>query len=66
MGDAFRKSFDAGGYHGTNQDIDAFDLSRGGDVSRSQVGSLWVSLAADPDTAGEFASLVGNEGTNVI
>lgn len=53
-------------YHGTNQDIDAFSLSKGGDVSGSPVGSLGVSLAVDPDVANEFSSLAGNEGANVI
>lgn len=53
-------------YHGTNQDISQFSLERGGEVSRSPVGKLGVSLATDPDTASEFANLAGSEGANVI
>jgi hypothetical protein len=53
-------------YHGTNKDFHAFDLSRGGDVSGSPVGALGVSLAIDPETAGEFARLAGDEGANIM
>lgn len=53
-------------YHGTNQDIAEFSLERGGEVSRSPVGKLGVSLATDPDTASEFANQAGSEGANVI
>lgn len=53
-------------YHGTNQDIKEFSLSRGGSTTNSPVGKLGVSLALDPDTASEFAGLAGSEGANVI
>lgn len=53
-------------YHGTRGDISEFSLERGGEVSRSPVGKLGVSLATDPQTASEFASLAGDEGANVI
>lgn len=53
-------------FHGTNKDIKAFSLERGGEVSGSPVGKLGVSLATDPQTASEFANLAGDEGANVI
>jgi len=53
-------------YHGTNKDVTEFSLERGGEVSRSPVGKLGVSLSTDPETASEFASLAGDEGANVI
>lgn len=57
-------------YHGTGSDIREFDLSKGGDTSRSPVGRLGVSVALDPETAGEFANLAASKekgaGANVM
>lgn len=44
-------------YHGTAANFDAFDLSRGGATSRSDVGQVGVSVARNPEVANEFAEL---------
>jgi len=53
-------------FHGTASNIEKFDLSKGGDVSGSLVGRLGVSLALEPSVANEFASLAGDQGSNVM
>lgn len=44
-------------YHGTANDIDAFDLSKGGSTSGSPLGNLAVSVTPDPEVANYFAQL---------
>ena len=46
-------------YHGTGGNIKAFDLSFGGQTSRSEVGKLGVSLSDAPLIANEFAGMAG-------
>lgn len=49
-------------YHGTAQDIRAFDPSLGGATSGSQAARLGVFAARDPDTASEFATYAAARG----
>jgi hypothetical protein len=63
----FRTGMDL--YHGTNQDINAFDLGKGGRTSGSSAASRGVSVALDPQTAGEFADLAAGKqgsGQNIL
>ena len=58
-------------YHGTAQEISAFDLARGGRTTGSPVGSLGVSTARSPDVAEEFADMAahrwaGGSGQNIL
>jgi len=49
-------------FHGTNKNIEAFELSRGGATSGSPVGKLGVSVALDENLANEYAELASKAG----
>jgi hypothetical protein len=63
----FRDKIDL--YHGTNQDITAFDTSRAGHTSGSSAAGRGVWAALDPETATEFANLAAGKqgsGQNIL